>query len=190
MISLVEQVVAVCDALDEGGVPWALGGALALAYATEEPRGTRDIDVNVFVPASSAAEVFGALPAGVRHDAGDLRAVQRDDQVRLFWGDTPVDLFFAAEPFHDEVAERVQSVPFAGRMIRVLCAEDLAVFKAMFDRGKDWVDIATMVESRSLDTDVAADRLHDVLGDDDRVARLRQLGGSPAPDPEGGPAGR
>lgn len=179
MISLVEQVVAVCDALDEAGVPWALGGALALAYATEEPRGTRDIDVNVFVPSSSAAAVFGALPAGVRHGAADVRAVQRDDQVRLLWGDTPLDLFFAAEPFHHEVASRVQRVPFAGRTINVLCPEDLAVFKAMFDRGKDWVDIETMVESRSLDTEVAADRLYEVLGDDERVARLRLLGGSP-----------
>lgn len=179
MISLVEQVVAVCDALDEAGVPWALGGALALAYATEEPRGTRDIDVNVFVPASSALAVFRALPSGIRHDAGDLRAAQRDDQVRLFWGDTPLDLFFAAEPFHHEVASRVQRVPFAGRAIFVLSPEDLAVFKAMFDRGKDWVDIETMVESRSLDTEVAADRLHEVLGDDERVTRLRLLGASP-----------
>lgn len=184
MTSLVEQVVAICDALDEAAVPWALGGALALAYATEEPRGTRDIYVNVFMPASSAAAVFAALPDGVRHGAGDVRAAQRDDQVRLFWGDTPLDLFFAAEPFHFEVASRVQAVPFAGRTIRVLCAEDLAVFKAMFDRGKDWVDIATMVESHSLDTEIAADRLFDVLGDDDRVARLRQLGVLRAPDPE------
>ena len=184
MTSLVEQVVAICDALDEAAIPWALGGALALAYATEEPRGTRDIDVNVFLPASSAAAVFGALPDGVRHGARDVRAVECDDQVRLFWGDTPLDLFFAAEPFHFEVASRVQAVPFAGRTIRVLCAEDLAVFKAMFDRGKDWLDIATMVESHSLDTEIAADRLFDVLGDDDRVARLRQLGVLLAPDPE------
>ena len=173
MISLVDRVLAVCAALDERSVPWALGGALALAYATEEPRGTRDIDINVFVPASGAPVEFAALPEGVMHSTADVEAVHRHDQVRLMWDDTPIDLFFAAESFHFDVQQRCRLVPFAGRLIHVLCAEDLAVFKAMFDRGKDWVDIATMAESHSIDLDAAADRLQDLLGDDPRVARLR-----------------
>ena len=175
MISLVDRVLAVCSALDARQVPWALGGALALAYATEEPRGTRDIDINVFVSATEAPAVFAALPEGVQHSAADVKSARRDQQVRLMWDDTPLDVFFAAEPFHFDVQHRCQVVPFAGRLIRVLCAEDLAVFKAMFDRGKDWVDIATMVESNAIDLDVAADRLQTLLGDDPRVARLRQV---------------
>lgn len=51
MASLVAQVLGIAHSLDRAGIEWALGGALALAYATEEPRGTRDIDVNVFVSA-------------------------------------------------------------------------------------------------------------------------------------------
>ena len=43
-LSLVERIRAVCDLLDEADLSWALGGALALAYATEEPRATRDIE--------------------------------------------------------------------------------------------------------------------------------------------------
>lgn len=174
MTSLVDQVVAIADAFDEHDLPWALGGALALAYATREPRGTRDVDVNVFVPASEADTVFGALPAGVHHTVADVEAARRDDQVRLWWDETPVDIFFAAEAFHHEVDARCRTVPFAGRSVRVLCAEDLAVFKAMFDRPKDWVDIATMVEADALDVEVAATRLADVLGDDARVERLRR----------------
>lgn len=173
---LVERIVAIADSLDAHSVAWALGGALALAYATEEPRGTRDIDVNVFVPSARAAEVFAALPVGVRHSGADLIAARRDDQVRLWWDDTPVDLFFASEPFHDGVARRCRTVPFAGRSVRILSAEDLAVFKATFDRGKDWVDIATMAEAGSIDLDEAAKRLAGLLGDDPRVDRLRQLG--------------
>jgi hypothetical protein len=175
MTSLVERVVAVCDSLDRAGVPWALGGALALAYATEEPRGTRDIDVNVFVAATAAAEVFAALPAGVEHAATDEVAALRDGQVRLWWEGTPIDLFFAVEQFHLDVGGRCRTVPFAGRSIRVLSAEDLAVFKAMFDRGKDWVDIATMVESHGVDPEIAAERLAALLGQDARVDRLRSL---------------
>lgn len=173
-MSLVDRVIAVCDALDHAGIPWALGGALALAYATEEPRATRDIDVNVFVSAGEAARVFAALPDGVAHSGRDIEAVAAHDQVRLWWDETPLDLFFAADAFHLDVAERCRRVPFGGREISVLSAEDLAVFKAMFDRPKDWVDIATMHESNALDLGIAASRLADVLGDDPRVERLRQ----------------
>ena len=174
-MSLVDRVVAVCDSLDRAGIPWAIGGALALAYATEEPRATRDIDVNVFVAADDAPRVFAALPTGVRHAASDVDAVTADEQVRLWWDETPLDLFFAADAFHLEVAERCRRVPFGGREISVLSAEDLAVFKAMFDRPKDWVDIATMHESKAIDLMAAADRLAELLGDDPRVARMRGL---------------
>lgn len=175
MTDLVGRVVAICDALDEHSIPWAIGGAMALAFATAEPRGTRDIDVNVFVAADQARRVFAALPRGVRHRSADVNAAGRDDQIRLWWDDTPVDIFFAANPFHHEVASRCVTVPFGGRNIRVLSAEDLAVFKAMFDRSKDWVDIETMATSDAIDLDLAASRLHDVLGDDPRVDRLRNI---------------
>jgi len=65
--------------------------------------------------------------------------------------------------------------PFAGRMIRVLAPEDLAVFNAMFDRSKDWVDIETTEESDSVDIELAASRLEWILDNHDRVARLRPL---------------
>lgn len=173
MTTLVERIVAIGAALDAARVPWALGGALALAYATEEPRGTRDIDVNVFVATDRAGAVFDALPDGVRHGDGDVAAARRDGQVRLWWDDTPVDIFFAEAPFHLEVDDRCRRVPFASTEVRVLAAEDLAVFKAMFDRPKDWVDIATMAEARAIDLDLAAERLQALLGDDPRVTRLR-----------------
>ena len=175
MTTLVERIVAVAEALEHSGLPWAIGGALALAYATEEPRGTRDIDVNVFVPASRAGEVFAALPHAVVATAHHVEEARRNDQVRVWWDDTPIDLFFAADPFHDEVARRCRDVPFEGRTIHVLCAEDLAVFKAMFDRTKDWADIEAMAEMGAIDLQLAADRLRSVLGDDARVLRLRTL---------------
>lgn len=173
MTSIVDRVRAVAAALDDAGIDWALGGALALAYATEEPRGTRDIDVNVFIEATEAARVFAALPAGVVHGETDVRAALDDEQVRLWWDDTPVDVFFAASPFHLEVAHRCRTVPFAGRSINVLAPDDLAVFKAMFDRPKDWVDIDEMAASGALDRAVCGRRLAALLGTDDpRVARI------------------
>jgi len=157
-MNLVERILAVADALDDA-----------------EPRGTRDIDVNVFVEGSQADRVFAMLPAGVEIPASAQRLVMSDDQIRVMWDDTPIDLFFAASEFHLEVRRRCLTVPFAGRKVRVLCAEDLAVFKAMFERPKDWVDIATMAESNAVDLAVAAERLHALLGDDSRVGRLRAI---------------
>lgn len=175
MTTLVEKVLAVAAALGEQEVPFAFGGALALAYATEEPRGTRDIDVNVFVAPADVDAVFDALPGEVAHTEADRRAVVRDEQVRLFWDDTPVDLFFAAHPMHHEAAARRRWVDFAGARIPVLAPIDLAVFKALFDRPKDWVDIETMRDSGTLDPRAAAQAVEALLGDDPRVARLRRM---------------
>lgn len=177
MTTLVDRIVAISSSLEASGIPWALGGALALAYATNEPRGTRDIDVNVFVGAAQARRVFAALPVGVVFTDLDVAEVGERDQVRLWWDATPIDVFFAADQFHYDVATRCRVVPFEGQRIRVLAAEDLAVFKALFDRTKDWADIEAMVESNSIDIEVAADRLAGLLGDDPRVARLRTLAG-------------
>ena len=174
-LGLVDKVKAVAAALEAGEVPYAFGGAFALAYATREPRGTRVIDVNVFVAAERAGDVIAALPAGVASAPESLEAARADDQVRLWWDDTPLDIFFAADDFHAEVERRTLEVDFAGRRVRVLAAEDLAVFKALFDRGQDWVDIANMVEVGSLDLDVVAWRLGELLGSDDRIDRLRSL---------------
>ena len=175
MTTLVDQIVAVCDSLERARIPWALGGALALAYATNEPRGTRDIDVNVFVGAGEAPTVFAALPSGVAFTDADIAEAVERDQVRLFWDTTPIDVFFAADQFHIDVSTRCRVVPFERRQIKVLSAEDLAVFKAMFDRTKDWADIEAMVASNAIDLDLAADRLATLLGNDPRVARLREL---------------
>lgn len=172
-MNLVERILAVADALDDGKVPWAFGGAFALAFATAEPRGTRDIDVNVFLDSSRVDRVFAALPEGVGIPASARRSVEKDDQVRLMWDDTPIDLFFATSDFHREVHRRCLTVPFAGRMVRVLCPDDLAVFKAMFDRPKDWVDIDAMDDANTLDRSRASSRLAGILGvDDPRIARL------------------
>ncbi len=61
-------------------------------------------------------------------------AVGHEGQVRVWWDDTPIDLFFGVQNFHGEVAAGVRTVPFAGEMIPVLGCMGLAVFKALFNR--------------------------------------------------------
>ena len=176
MSVLADRLVGVHRALDAAGLPHAFGGAIALAYCTEEPRGTRDIDVNVFVPVDRAAEVLGALPAGVTVADADVVAAARDGQVRVWWEDTPVDVFLDVHEFHLAVADDVRAVPFAGTEIPVLDCDALAVFKVVFDRTKDWADIETMVVAGAFDLARALGWAVRLFGPDDRrVTKLRQL---------------
>lgn len=98
MTTLVEKVLALSDSLTAAGVPHAFGGAIALAYCTEDPRGTRDVDVNAFVPATEPETLLAALPAGVAVPPGTAEVIVSQGQVRLWWDDTPVDLFLDYAP--------------------------------------------------------------------------------------------
>ena len=157
-------------------MPHAFGGAIALAYLTRDPRGTNDIDLNIFVPATDAARALAALPAGVEQapDAADL--IARDGQIRLWWEGTPIDLFFDYAPVHAEAARHRRTVPFEGARIPVLGPVELAVFKIMFDRTRDWADLEAMADRGTLDFDAVRSALGGMLSDDDqRLARLAEV---------------
>jgi hypothetical protein len=162
--TLVGKVLALSEDLTAIGVPRAFGGALALAYCTEDPRGTRDVDVNAFVPASRPQPVLDALPPGVTVPAGAAEVIVKEGQIRLWWDDTPVDLFLDDAPLHARAARGSRDVPFAGRQIRVLGAVELVLFKALFDRPKAWVDIATVVDAGAVDLDGVRDGLVALVG--------------------------
>jgi len=173
--ALGDQLLAVHDGLEAAGIPHAIGGAIALGYCTLEPRGTRDVDVNVFVGPDRARDVFAALPAGVELSGVQLEQAERDGQVRLRWGITPIDLFLSVLPFHDHVAAHLREVPFEGRTIPILDCTALAVFKAMFDRPRDWVDIEAMVEARAIDLDEARRWVVEMVGEDAVAEKLTAL---------------
>jgi hypothetical protein len=175
--SLPEKVTAVHDALRAARIPHAIGGALALAYYAE-PRATIDVDVNVFVSTDRWKEVVDALTElGV--DAGELdtNALQRDGQCRIWWGDNPVDLFFANAEIHEAMRKEVRRAPFGGGAILILAPEHLAVCKAMLDRPKDWIDIEQMlIATDGLDVSEIEDWLIDMVGEEDsRLEKLREL---------------
>jgi len=172
-MDLVEQVLALHDALVSARVPHAFGGALALAYWTEEPRGTRDIDCNVFVPAADNAVVLAALPPDVEVPAGTAEQIAIEGQVRLWWNGTPLDLFFDYIRVHRAAAAGARVVPLAGRQIPVLGPVELVVFKAVFDRTKHWADIESVLSAGSVTGEELHQALVEVVGSDDpRVTRL------------------
>ena len=172
-MTLPERLVALHRALAKARIPHAFGGAIALAYWTLDPRGTSDIDVNVFVPATDAGRTLAALPDGVEMPPGTEEAIARDGQVRLWWDETPVDLFFDYVPVHADAARNRRTVPFEGVRIPVLGPVELAVFKVMFDRTRDWADIEAMIVARTLDLAAVRASVIAMVGADD--ARLNRL---------------
>lgn len=175
-MDLPERIVALHLSLTAASVPHAFGGALALAWCTHQARGTIDIDVNVFVPPAEVDQVISALPAGVESNADDIEAIHRDGQVRLWWDRTPVDLFFNTTSFHEQALGRVRREPFLGQHLPFLGCGDLAVFKAFFDRTRDWADLEDMAKAGTLDVAGVTEVLAVFLGPDDhRIERLRTL---------------
>lgn len=175
-MNLPERIVAVTRALDAAGIPHAFGGAIALAYCTAEARATVDLDVNVFVVPARATDVLASLPEGVEWDTASLSAIEQDGQVRVWWDETPVDLFFNTTDFHAGAATRCRREVFGPVDLPVLACRDLAVFKAFFDRTKDWADLEAMAAAGVLDAGEVAGALLDHLGPEDhRIARLLAL---------------
>lgn len=174
-----EKVALLARVLGEAHVPHAFGGAIALAYYAT-PRGTRDVDVNVFLPTSELDRVLHVLlPLGVEPPTPEQRrAFERDGQVRLAWDRTPVDLFFSYTELHDACLERRRTVPFGRDRIAILSPEDLATFKILFDRDKDWRDLREMLLAQGprFAAEYTLGWLERILPrDDERGARFRGL---------------
>jgi hypothetical protein len=183
--TFIEKIEAVAGGLSAAAIPHAFGGALALAFCVGQPRATSDIDVNVFVPTDEVDRVFAALPEGVEVESASERSVRRDGQVRVMWGETPIDLFFSYHPLHDQAARRARHVAFGDVQIAVLSCTDLAFFKVLFNRTRDWADLEAMTEAGSYDRSEVLRWLDATLGADaDPVARLRALRDlRPSPEP-------
>ncbi len=177
MSHLVEKIFAIHDSLETAELRHRFGGAIALAYCIEDPRGTRDLDLNIFVPPASAHLALRSLPDAVEVKPEDMKFAERDGQVRVWWDGTPIDVFLSSLPLHEVVASRLAWVPLAGRTIPVVDCASLVVFKALVDRKKDWVDIEAVAQTSAAAIAVAAETVAELVPDGDpRVAQLRALG--------------
>ena len=175
MMGLVEKIVAVHHALDAVKMSHAFGGALALAWCTQQARATIDIDVNVFVSVDQSETVFDNLPDKVVWTNDDLEVLKRDGQVRVWFDGSPLDVFLNTTDYHDQLWQRVHFAPLGGVELPFLSCLDLAVFKAFFDRTKDWADLEAMAEAGTLDIDEVRKIIFQYLDDDTRLKKLDEL---------------
>lgn len=175
-MNLVDRIIATNAALTAADIPHAFGGALALAWCTHRARATIDIDLNVFVGIGEAEVVYNALPEPIEITDTDRAAIAKEGQTRLWFDQTPVDIFFNTTDFHIDAGDRARIEDFGGESVPFLACRDLAVFKAFFNRTKDWADLEEMHAAGSLDVELVLGVLTNYLGPaDPRIERLRDL---------------
>jgi hypothetical protein len=168
------KVMGIAQALEQAQIPYAFGGAIALAYYAA-PRGTEDIDVNVFLRTEEAGTCLAELERlGIESPAANWDML--DHQLVLSWEHTPIHVFFSYDPFHDRCRVRARQVPFAGGEIWILSAEDITIFKVIYDRPKDRVEVREVLlcMGERMDAAYTIEWLERILGSEDaRVTRFR-----------------
>lgn len=151
-----EAGIRIARALADHAVPYALGGALAYGqYGI--PRATNDVDVNVFVDPDQLGEVFKALGTlGIVIDEDAARAASAaEGLIVLRYGLFRLDVFTPSIDFSWEAGRtRVQHVVDDAR-IWFLSVEALCVFKLLFFRSKDQVDLERLIAVQRTGIDAA-----------------------------------
>lgn len=187
--SVTAVVKRLIDVLEPTGERYAFGGAIALA-AWSEPRATADVDLILWIDESRldrAIELLRAAGVAIADEALARAEASRRGMFVGQAGRTRVDVFVPSIPFYDEAVTRRVRTAIAGKQTWVHSAEVLAVFKMLFFRSKDLVDLERMLEVRGKDFDRAFVRqaLVEMFGEDDRIEKwdalcARAEGGDPA----------
>jgi len=145
----------IAERLDEDGLPYAIGGALALT-AWALPRDTNDVDISVFASDAELPRLFDALErAGVMIDRDDAtRSVSRIGMFTARRGRTLVDVFVSQHPHFLEVQRRRVQLEYpGGPALWFVAADDLCVMKLLYARTKDIADLERLFALPDLDVD-------------------------------------
>jgi hypothetical protein len=163
-------VLRLIDVLEASGEVYAFGGAIALA-AWSEPRATADVDVILWVDSNAletAIELIRSAGVAIETQSAKAQADARGMFAGMA-GPVRVDVFVPSIPFYAEAKARRVATTIAGRVTYVHSAEVLAVFKLLFFRPKDLLDVERMlqVQGAAFDREFVRRALVDMLDDTD-----------------------
>lgn len=155
-ISALVVAKRIAERLDEDGLPYGIGGALALG-AWGAIRATKDIDMTIFVHEDELPRAFDALErAGVMIDRTNaVRDVSRIGMFKGRAGRIIVDVFITGHPQYEEMKRRCSVIedPTYGRL-SFISAEDLCIHKLLYGREKDVIDLERLI-ARNHNMDLA-----------------------------------
>jgi hypothetical protein len=161
-------------ALDLAGIPYAIGGAIAYGL-WGDPRGTYDVDINLFVDHDGLDRALDVLvAAGVALDRAAAHRADQEGDVIVGWCEgLRVDLFTPSIPFSWEAGKTRVQVEGPLGPAWYLSAEATAIFKLLFFRGKDLVDLEKLVAVQGKDVDAAYVRrwMVEMMGEADTRVR-------------------
>lgn len=158
------------DSLEASGITYALGGALALGQWTL-PRGTSDIDLTVFLEENEWHRALAVLEkeGAILDFAKTMDQLRERGSSRVPLHGFHADIFVPSIIFYESVKLRIVQRPLLGRPASFITAEDLSVFRMLFFRPKDTVDVRYMLatQGKAFDRDYVRRWLAELLGESD-----------------------
>ena len=172
-------------ALDAAGVPYAIGGAIALGVWSD-PRGTYDVDINLFVDHDGLDAALDVLAsAGLEIDRAAATVADAAGEVLIGRaGGLRVDLFTPSIPFAWEAMTTRRRLRSPLGEAYYLSPEATAIFKLLFFRAKDQLDVEKLVAVQGADLDRTYVRrwMVEMMGEgDERVAAWDEIVGRTPP---------
>ena len=164
MIKLIQTAAALQKHLEQEGWPFCFIGGIAV-QRWGQPRVTQDVDGTIFTGFGGELPVIERLleiyePR--RDDAAKFAQVYRVLLLHDPLKNIGIDLSMGGFDYERRAIERSSKALFRPRTsLRTLSAEDLIVFKAFADRGRDWDDIDGILirQKGQLDLSIVDDEL-------------------------------
>ncbi|MBP87452.1 MAG: hypothetical protein CMJ64_12130 [Planctomycetaceae bacterium] len=174
VVDVAKQLAA---GLHAEGHDYSLGGALALGFW-----GTVDVYLTIYLPPDRPSECVWVLQQlGCDVSASEAHhSIVEHGFCKVEYGGFRVDVFLPSIPFYATACDRRRAVQLEEQTVYVWDAGTLCVFKMMFFREKDSVDLREMlrVQGDKLDRNWVRDELVAIYGDRDlRISRWDELVG-------------
>jgi hypothetical protein len=165
--------------LEAVGCEYALGGAIALGFWAEA-RGTLDVDVTLYLPIDDPSGCMQLLEQmGCQFDRRRTEDTLKEHSFcQVEFLGLRLDVFLPMVAFYEAAKARRREVPLGAGRAYIWDAETLCVFKMMFFRQKDLVDVQSILRSQgaSLDQEWVEKSLLELYGTrDPRISQWRDL---------------